>query len=235
MRSLTLDTTSFTPDLVDLLCQIGNRKSNFIWASKAAPTDHPSPASSRETRLKYINTKYVQRAFVAPIHPTLSPFSSADELLLDACRRNDLLGALYALALNANPNILDPITGKHTILLALGAADASGPASPSSPTSPTAPITPEKTFPLAELLIQNSAEIPYPVSTEGLSAGAKNYVATKTAKRLNQGVPQTAQQREASPQKVLSLRERQQREKERLQKRVSSGARLHRAAELKER
>jgi Arf-GAP/SH3 domain/ANK repeat/PH domain-containing protein len=169
--------------------------------------------------------------------PTLSPFSSADEMLIDACKRNDLREALHAIALQASPNAVDPSTGKHVVMLALAAADANSTESELTP-SAVKPAPVLTTFPLAELLVQNSAEVPYPVSTEGLSQSAKNYVAAKTAKRLNQsGSSQAPAKNSPSQQRApsLTLKERQQRDKERLQKRLSSGARLHRAPALNER
>ncbi|KAI5795184.1 hypothetical protein EDC01DRAFT_654432 [Geopyxis carbonaria] len=232
VRSLTLDVTSFTPDLIELLCQIGNRISNSIWEAKATPQERPDARSSREARLKFITAKYVQRAYVSPLSPTLSAYSSPDEVLLDAVKKNDLSGALYALALHANPNVVDPETSKHTILLALAAADPPSTTEQDlSPSSPAGP--PPTTYPLAELLVQNSGEIPFPVSVEGLSISAKNYVSHKTAKRMNQQASPAQSKgplNERSP--SSTIRDRQQREKERLQKRVSSGARLHRAVAL---
>jgi Arf-GAP/SH3 domain/ANK repeat/PH domain-containing protein len=235
VRSLTLDVTSFTPDLVELLCQIGNRVSNYVWEAKADPSQKPNAQSSRESRLKYITAKYVHREYVAPLSPTLSAHTSPDEVLLDAVKKNDLSEALYALALHANPNAVDPSASTSIIMLALQAADtlvaSSSSNSSESELSPTTPgPAPPITFPLTELLLQNCGEIPLNVSTQGLSQSARNYVSHKTAKRLQQSNPAPARgtsQHDTSP--PLSLKERQQREKERLQKRVSSGARLHRA------
>jgi Arf-GAP/SH3 domain/ANK repeat/PH domain-containing protein len=234
VRSLTLDVTSFTPDLVELLCQIGNRIANSVWEAKADASQRPNAQSSREARLKFITAKYVQRAFVAPLSPTLSTTDSPDELLLDAVKKNDLPGAIYALALHARPDTIDPATNTAAVILAVAAADSQSETTESE-LSPTHSAAPPITFPLAELILQNGGEIPFPVSTSQLSQSAKTYVAHKTAKRLNQeAMPAGAAA--ASPSAPSrdspgsgSLRERQQREKERLQKRVSSGPRLHRS------
>jgi Arf-GAP/SH3 domain/ANK repeat/PH domain-containing protein len=231
VRSLTLDVTSFTPDLVELLCQIGNRIANSVWEAKADPSQRPNAQSSREARLKFITAKYVQRAFVAPLSPTLSTTDSPDELLLDAVKKNDLPAAIYALALHARPDTIDPDTNTAAVMLAIAAADTQAEASTESESlSPTTSGTPPTTFPLAELILQNGAEVPFSASTAQLSQSAKTYVAHKTQKRLNQ---------EASPavpplpnRESGSLKEHRLREKDRTQKRVSSGARLHRSPAL---
>lgn len=216
---------------MELLCQIGNRISNSVWEAKVTPQERPDVRSSREARLKFITAKYVQRAYVSPLSPTLSAYASPDEVLLDAVKKNDLPGALYGLALHANPNVVDPVTSKHTILLALAAADPQNSSEQDlSPSSPAGP--PPTTYPLAELLMQNSGEIPFPVSVEGLSSSAKNYVSHKTAKKISQQASPAQSKGSTNERSSSSQRDRQQREKERLQKRVSSGARLHRAVAL---
>ena len=235
VRSLTLDVTSFTPDLVELLCQVGNRMANSIWEAKVDAAQRPNVhSSSRESRLKFITAKYVQRAFVAPLSPTLSLHSSPDELLIASAKKNDIAGALYALALRANPNAIDSSTNTHVATLALAAADPVSANSSESELAPAAaaaaaaqaPIP--ATFPLAELLMQNGGELPLQVA-EGLSQSAKTFVVHKTAKRLNQQVCPPPARGSSTHESPSSLRDRQLREKERLQKRVSSGARLHRA------
>ncbi|KAI5819477.1 hypothetical protein BZA77DRAFT_350536 [Pyronema omphalodes] len=267
VRSLTLDVTSFTPDLVDLLTSIGNAKSNSVWESRLDPSTRPNAQSSRESRLKFITAKYVNRSFVAPLSPTLSVHATADELLLDAARKNNLQSAVYALALQANPNCVDPVNGTHVAVLALAAADPprSIPAAPAVPTTPAVvvvqqphPISPgspgsprsplsdpiaiipnsssaghhstssisgstisedtlappgslpnssfmtssssntntsgttpaaQTTFALAELIVQNGGELPMGQISIPLSMAARNYVAHKVSKRLQQQSP----------------------------------------------
>lgn len=201
---------------------------NSVWEAKVDVAQRPNVHSSREARLKFITAKYVQRAFVASLSPTLSLHSSPDELLIDSAKRNDIARAVYALALRANSNAIDSSTNTHVALLALAAAD---PVSANSSESELAPATQAPiatTFPLAELLMQNGGELPLKV-TESLSQSAKSYVAHKTAKRLNQQTSPPPARGSSTHESPSSLRDRQQREKERLQKRVSSGARLHRA------
>lgn len=241
VRSLTLDVTSFTPDLIELLCLVGNRVSNSIWEAKLDPSQRPDPRSSRETRLKFITSKYVDRAYVQPLSPTLSQFASPDESILTAVKKNNVPDVLYALALHGSPNTVDPSTSLRAIFLALAAADppSTGNSELSPPTTSPSPVT----FPLAELLLQNGGEISFPLPTCGLSLAAKNYLAMKTAKRSSAGPSTstsaggglTAEKHEPMPTSssaLASMRERQQKERERLQKRVSTGARLHRAPQL---
>jgi len=186
MRSLTLDTTSFTPDLVNLLRLLPNNISNSVW--EAVPNLHakPVPQSPYEDRLKYITAKYVDRAFVEPL-----PLSNtANELLLKSIAKGDLRGVLWALASKANPNV-----GTSTLsplLLALlqedkpvnGAGKADSGAS-----TPTSQNTPK--YPIAELLVLNGA-IPIepktlPVEASSLSDAAKQYLQAK-ADRVQQNL-----------------------------------------------
>lgn len=169
-------------------------------------------------------------------------YASPDEMLIEACKKNDVASGLHALALRANPNHVDPMTGKPVIILALESADPPLPES-DIPTSPNQAVT----FPLAELLFQNAGEVPEMLKagiTDLLSISAKDYLAVKTAKRLNQmasGAPLTKGMSVGGGgstamgssgggigANLTSLKERQRLEKERLQKRISSGARLHR-------
>ncbi|KAL7269765.1 hypothetical protein RUND412_007559 [Rhizina undulata] len=184
VRSLTLDVTSFTPDLIELFCQIGNRISNSVWEARLDPMQRPDARSSRESRLKFITAKYVDRAFVEPLSSTLSPYASPDDIILTAVKKNDLHGALYALALHGSPNTIDPATNWHSVFLALAASDTSSPTSDSRDLSPSNSNSsiPPVTFPLAELLLQNGGEIPV-MPMVGLSHAAKSYIAQKSAKK----------------------------------------------------
>ncbi|KAH0560016.1 hypothetical protein GP486_003461 [Trichoglossum hirsutum] len=231
VRSLTLDTTSFTTDIVELLLQVGNRVSNMIWEAKLDVATRPTPQSTREQRLKFITTKYVDRAYIQPISTTVSPYSTPDETLLASIKKNDLQGVLYALALRANPNAADKSRNTHPVFLALAAAD---PASPqSSVSSPTRPGTPGKTvaFPTAELLVQNGAEIPATMPAFPLSQSAKLYVEQK-ASRTNAGGDTVGALPVIGPKGELSPADKQKDREAKLQKRVSAGGRLARAPPL---
>jgi Arf-GAP/SH3 domain/ANK repeat/PH domain-containing protein len=221
VRSLTLDINSFTTDIVELLLLVGNRVSNMVWEARLDQSTKPSPQATREERLKFITATYVDRAYVEPISSTLSRYATADETLLAAIKKNDVQQVIYALALKANPNVTDKSRGTHSVFLALAAADPAAP----SPISPPRSDSSAKAiaFPIAEMLIQNGAEIPSALPAFPLSRSATLYIEQKN----NRGGP-TSDTLGALP--MMNSGERQQKEREaRLQKRVSAGGRLAKA------
>ncbi|KXX77898.1 Protein csx2 [Madurella mycetomatis] len=155
VRSLTLDTTSFTPDIIELLLLVGNRVSNMVFEAKLDPAQKLTPQATREQRLRFITAKYVDRAYVEPLSSTLSRFGTADETLLAAIKRNEIQQIIYALALRANPNVADKSRGTHAAV----------------------------PFPVAELLIQNGAEIPDSLPQVPLSLAAQAYVELKRGRK----------------------------------------------------
>ncbi|KAI0013351.1 centaurin beta [Xylariaceae sp. FL0662B] len=223
VRSLTLDITSFTPDIIELLLLVGNRVSNMVWEAKLDPSLKPSPLATREQRLKFITAKYVERAFVEPISTTLSRYPTADDTLLAAIKRNEIQQVIYALALKANPNVLDKSRGTPAVFLALAAAD---PASPSPIIAPTGRPESENRvvpFPVAEMLIQNGAELPSTMPAFPLSRSAQMYVDQKRGRNAAIEASGSSLPSNISP----SPSERLQRDKDaRLQKRISAGGRL---------
>ncbi|KAF2090796.1 ARF GTPase-like protein activator [Saccharata proteae CBS 121410] len=192
VRSLTLDVHSFTPDIIELLCRIGNRVSNMIWEAKLDRSVRPDPWSTREARLRFINLKYAERSFVEPISPTLSHYATADETLLASIKKNDIQNVLWALALRADPNAKDRSRSTPALFLALAAADPASPSASASPaTSPglppanaTGPPITRKPFAVAELLLQNGADLPTQAPPFPLSLSAKLYLEHKTEQRL---------------------------------------------------
>lgn len=190
IRSLTLDTQSFTNDIVELLLLIGNRVSNMIWEANLDMSLKTTAQSNREQRLKFITAKYSDRAFVMPISGSQSRFATADETVLASIKKNDIQGVLYGLALKGNVNACDRSRNTHAVFLALAAADpaAPGSAGPSPSVSPnsktTAPIAGKpKAFPIAELLVQNGADIPTQMPAIPLSAAAQLYIEQRTSHR----------------------------------------------------
>ncbi|KAL7818161.1 hypothetical protein V8C44DRAFT_320353 [Trichoderma aethiopicum] len=225
IRSLTLDIKSFTVDIVEMLLLIGNRVSNMVWEAKLDQSQKLGPQANREQRLRYITAKYVERAFVDPISPTLSRYATADETLLAAIKKNDIQQVLYALALGANPNVQDKMRGTHALWLALAAAD---PASPSPIPGQTSTDTDGKPvpFPVAELLIQNGAEIPSSLPAFPLGRYAQQYYEQKRGKGFSIGgdsVPSLPTSSSSSTDRLLKDKD------VRLQKRVSAGGRLARS------
>ncbi|KAK4156958.1 hypothetical protein C8A00DRAFT_30165 [Chaetomidium leptoderma] len=229
VRSLTLDTTSFTPDIVELLLLIGNRVSNMVFEARLDPGMKLAPQANREQRLRFITAKYVDHTYVEPISTTLSRFASADETLLAGIKRNEIQQILYALALRANPNVTDKSRGTHAIYLALAAAD---PAPPSPlPTQALAPppaaVDRVVPFPVAEYLIQNGAEIPDSLPQVPLSLAAQAYIEMKRGRKAAIEASGSYDSSSGSATAISSQNDKLQREKEvRLQKRVSAGGRL---------
>lgn len=223
IRSLTLDINSFTTDIVELLLLVGNRISNMVWEAKLDPSTKPSPQATREERLRFITAKYVERAYVEPLSSTLSRYATADETLLAAVKKNDVQQVIYALALRANPNVLDKSRGTHSVFLALAAAD---PASPSPMTSPTRPESSTKltAFPIAEMLVQNGAEVPTTLPAFPLSRSAALYIEQKSSRGSAMDTVGSL------PSGTGTAEEKAAREREiRLRKRVSAGGRLAKA------
>ena len=183
IRSLTLDTPSFTTDVVEVLLQIGNRVSNMVWEAKLDQGGKLTSNASREQRLRFITAKYIDRAYLTPFGTSItSHYSTADESLLASIKKNDIQGVLYALALRANPNSTDRSRNTHCVFLALAAADPARPgdtasASPlNSPSSKSAASKHVQTFPIAEMLVQNGAVIPASLPAFPLSQTAKLYI-----------------------------------------------------------
>ena len=199
VRSLTLDTSVFTPDIIEVLLLIGNRVSNMIWEAKLDRFLKPSSHSTREQRLHFITAKYADRTYVQS--PTGS-MQAPDDYLLMNIKRNEIRNVLHALALKANPNAHDRSRNTHAVYLALAAADPASPSGtgfshspslsvngstpghsrPSSP-APTSTQT-RKPFPVAELLLQNGGDIPTDPSPFPLSEAAKGYLEFKNDQRL---------------------------------------------------
>ncbi len=223
VRSLTLDITSFTLDIIELLLLVGNRVSNMVWEAKLDPSLKPGPQATREQRLRFITSKYVERAYVEPISATLSRYATADETLLAAIKRNEVQQVIHALALRANPNVLDKVRNTHPVFLALAAAD---PASPSPAVAPTVRAESESRttpFAVAEMLIQNGAEIPSQMPGFPLSRNAQLYVNEKRGRTAAIEASGLSISNSLGP----SPSERLQRDKDaRMQKRISAGGRL---------
>lgn len=233
VRSLTLDTMSFSTDIVELLLQIGNRISNMVWEAILDPNQKPHAQATREQRLRFITAKYVDRAYINPIASnTQSHYSTSDDTLLASVKKNDIQGVLYALALRANPNATDRSRNTHSVFLALAAADPAAPAGSSHPSpvpSPNAktPCGNQKTiiaFPVAELLVQNGAVIPSTLPAFPLSSNAQLYVDQKTGKGVDTltALPNINRNSGVGPAAIESGKDSQAK----LQKRGSVGGRL---------
>ncbi|KAK6516251.1 hypothetical protein TWF506_006160 [Arthrobotrys conoides] len=192
VRSLTLDVNSFTPDLTELLVRIGNKISNSIYEARLDPKEKlgSNQQVTREMRLKFIKAKYEDRAFVRPLAEGSG--KTADEVLVEAAKRGDLVGAVYGVAIRGNVNFMDE-RGVHVVYWALNSADpVKEVTEPTNNITTTEPLSPgskgkevkEPTFPLAELLLQNGGAIGEVMAGKKLvvSSAAKGYLALKSAK-----------------------------------------------------
>ena len=175
IRSLTLDVHSFTNDIVELLMLIGNRISNMIWEALLDRSLKPNPTATRDQRLKFITAKYVERAFVEPV----SQYGNADDTLLTSIKKHEIQGVLQGIAQRANVNAHDRSRNTHAVYLALAAADPARPASSHAEAPPSGAI---KAFPMAELLVQNGAEVPIELPAIPLSTAAKLYIEQRTTR-----------------------------------------------------
>ncbi|EEP82934.1 conserved hypothetical protein [Uncinocarpus reesii 1704] len=195
IRSLTLDIHSFSNDIVEILLQIGNRVSNMIWEAMLNPALRPTAQSTRDQRLKFITAKYAERAYIRPLSSTLSRYGTADETLLASIKQNEIQGVLYGIALGANLNATDRSRHTHAVFLALAAADPASPASSTTSLSNRAKSAPQPPtgikaipFPIAELLVQNGAEIPIEMPAIPLSPAAQLYVNQRTGRVVGSGM-----------------------------------------------
>jgi Arf-GAP with SH3 domain, ANK repeat and PH domain-containing protein len=125
-----------------------------------------------------------------PISGSQSRFAGPDETLLASIKKNDIQGVLYGIALKANVNACDRSRNTHAVFLALAAADpaAPGSAGTSPAVSPNSKSTPPggkpKAFPVAEILVQNGAEVPSQMPAIPLSAAAQLYIEQRTSHRM---------------------------------------------------
>ncbi|KAJ3085987.1 hypothetical protein HK102_013630 [Quaeritorhiza haematococci] len=108
IRSLTLDTVMWTPELVSLMKTIGNTRLNSIFEATLSPEAKKSLLSGPpERRAAFIRDKYVAKAYVdrSPIEGADSDgYARAAEMLHKAVASKDVLLALQALALGAEVN-----------------------------------------------------------------------------------------------------------------------------------
>ncbi len=177
IRSLTLDIYSFTNDIVELLLLVGNRVSNMIWEARLDRNLKPEHNSPREQRLSFITAKYVERAYVEPT----GQYASANDALLTSIKKNEVQGVLLGIAQRGNVNAHDRSRNTHAVFLALAAADPAHPVGV-VPGRPTIPVPSGKAFPIAELLVQNGAEIPADPAPIPLSSAAQLYIDQRTAR-----------------------------------------------------
>ncbi|XP_071668651.1 arf-GAP with coiled-coil, ANK repeat and PH domain-containing protein 2 isoform X2 [Patagioenas fasciata] len=81
VRSLTLD--SWEPELLKLMCELGNDVINRIYEAKLEKVGakKPQPGSQRQEKEAYIRAKYVERKFVEKQPASASPLESGTKVL----------------------------------------------------------------------------------------------------------------------------------------------------------
>jgi len=110
VRSITLDTSSWTHELVMLQKAIGNQIANSIWEANLPPDRKPTSQSKREEKLNFIKEKYCNRAFIdREKDPDSNSTINPNELLLTSLANNNITNAIKALALGADVNCLSSI------------------------------------------------------------------------------------------------------------------------------
>jgi Arf-GAP with SH3 domain, ANK repeat and PH domain-containing protein len=193
MRSVTLDTTSFNSNLVNLLRLLPNSVSNSVW-ERVPNQSFPKPTaqSSYEARHAYITAKYVNKAFVEPLPSS----TTANELLIRSITHGDLKGVLWAIASKADPNTRAPIL--PALIVALLQDDKMAYVlSKTDSSSSSGSVQQVSKFPFAELLLLNGA-MPVdpktlPVEANALSDGARRYLQDKLDRILQNSQSPPAQ------------------------------------------
>ncbi|KAF9909368.1 hypothetical protein EC991_008753 [Linnemannia zychae] len=124
VRSFTLDTNSYTKDLVEFIRSVGNSISNQIWESNLVSDTNsdnnsnkteviafrkPVVNDTREYKVSFIRKKYVERAFVEPFLESAMARGSgvgdrATEALFEAVSANNIPGVIAAYAAGGNIN-----------------------------------------------------------------------------------------------------------------------------------
>ncbi|KAI7870574.1 hypothetical protein BDF14DRAFT_1771336 [Spinellus fusiger] len=197
IRSLKLDNTSYTPDTIRLLSSIGNARSNSVWDPRNILVEdgetykRPVSKDSRHTKKAYIVQKYVEKAFV------VQTTKSVHEILQQAVEEDDIIDAIYAIALGVDLN--RPLTSLSTTEPTVSSTQyAVYRALLHGHTVAISPSEKRTVFPMAEFLLQNGAS----TGTEGdntlsefvhleldFDKDAISYLNTKNAAR---GLPSVA-------------------------------------------
>ncbi|KAK9236799.1 hypothetical protein V1525DRAFT_433417 [Lipomyces kononenkoae] len=207
VRSLTLDTVSFTPDLVDALLAIGNTKANSVWealplaveakatlftalgANQHGPVVQQAGSSTQPTQLggaASASSRQARLIFITKKYVDrafVSPVPHPDSALRLSIKGQDIMGVLRAVAYNANPNAnmlrssLGSSIGSEYSMFLTALACAPKDA---------------HTFPIAEVLLQHGAQVPNELPPEVRLFGiAADYLYRKSGRKAAENVPST--------------------------------------------
>lgn len=149
IRSLRLDTSSFTQDLLAAFTRVSNDQMNAIWEAKLSPESRPHQFSGN-SRLKFIGEKYVEKQWIQELE-------KPNTVLRRAIAEQDVVKMSAALAARANPNGRSD-EDEPMVVYALRCAP------------PDAHI-----FPCAAVLIINGASVP-PESPAGLNQAQETFL-----------------------------------------------------------
>lgn len=148
IRSLRLDTSSFTPDLVAAFTKVSNDQMSAIWEARLSPEARPTQFSGN-VRLKFIGEKYVEKQWIQELE-------KPNTALRRAIAEQNIMKISAALAARANPNGRSD-EDEPMVIYALRCAP------------PNAQI-----FPCAALLLVNGATPPQ--STPGLTPSQEAFL-----------------------------------------------------------
>ncbi|KAK3576086.1 hypothetical protein CHS0354_014089 [Potamilus streckersoni] len=115
VRSLRMDTSVWTPSLIEILQVIGNKNANDFWARKTTPKDQINENSLPEVRQKFIHQKYREKKF-CNLHHLSQDKNSLNMALLQSVKTDDVLTTMEILFSGADVKYADPCDPNLTVL-----------------------------------------------------------------------------------------------------------------------
>ena len=124
IRSLTLDTVSWTKQMQCMINNLGNQISNSIWEAtlESSGDIKPIPSDSREKKEAFIRKKYIDKAYVDMSEFPKSPSEQNKYIcneLYDAITSLNQIKIIHCIALGANNKCLSDENFESKILSAL--------------------------------------------------------------------------------------------------------------------
>lgn len=168
VRSLTLDTVSFTPELISLIKSVSNSVINSIWEAKLPQPKNPAKVA--ENRAAFIREKYMEKKFVDIL-------DRPNAYLRTGVQNKDIVGILKALASRANTNTCMPVPSDE-----VGSSQGSGTGAEEETVIMYAlrnTSSASTSFPIAELLILNTPELSAAIPSDAASSSTLSPHATK--------------------------------------------------------
>lgn len=169
VRSLTLDTVSFTPELISLIKSVSNSVINSIWEARLPQPKNPAKVA--ENRAAFIREKYMEKKYVDIL-------DRPNAYLRTAVQNKDIVGILKALASRANTNTCMPVPSGDEV----GSSQGSGTGADEETVIMYAlrnTSSASTSFPIAELLILNTPELSAAIPSDAATTSALSPHATK--------------------------------------------------------